>query len=742
MNKRSEIKFTSYDRLFPNQDTMPSGGFGNLIALPLQGVARKNGNSVFVDDNFTPYKDQWELISKVQKLSLLQVGTLASELSTEGELGVLMQDNAETENKPWENNKIKYIPTAFDFPSIVSITRSNMVYIEKDDISQVARNGIKRLGAFKNPDFYKAQAMRFPTYDKPRIISTSEETDKYIAIPRGSEVALIEMLDAVNVQYEINDETNPGKLIDVTFAGDLKDEQQQAAEALLQKNTGVLSATTAFGKTVIGANIIANRRVNTLILVHTQALLSQWKKALEQFLYFDYKSPEQLSKHRKKKIQSIIGELGAGKNSLCGIVDIAVMQSLVSGDEVKELVRDYGLIIIDECHHVSAVNFERILKYATAKYVYGLTATPTRQDGHQPIIFMQCGDIRYNVDAKAQAEKRPFEHFVIPRFNTYKILSANSESGITQIYNALTGNKMRNGLIVDDVTAALNNRRNPIILTERSEHVSILANLLAEKCDNIITIVGSMTVKEKRETMEKLTELPKESSFVIIATGKYVGEGFDFPRLDTLFLAMPIAWKGKAAQYAGRLHRLYEGKNEVLIYDYIDVHVPVLERMYHKRVKGYAAIGYKTRAMEWDVKKTNIIYDGKSFLPVFSNDIVAATKNIIIVSPYMRKSRLVQIVRTLSKAIINSASITIYTRPPEDFKETDQMAVTQNTEYLKEANINVKYKSNIHQKFAIVDESIVWYGSVNFLSYSGSEESIMRLESYDIAGELLGILYS
>jgi superfamily II DNA or RNA helicase len=740
MNKRSEMKFNSYDRLFPNQDTMPTGGFGNLIALPLQGLARKNGNSVFVDEKFIPYKDQWAFLSSIQKMSLSEIEKHLSELGTAGDLGTLIQDNMETQNRPWEKNKTQYTLTTADFPEMVQITRANMVYVKKDGISEAARNSIKRLGAFKNPDFYKSQAMRLSTYEKPRIISTAEETDYFIAIPRGCERNLLEILDGANAQYEIIDETNPGKQIEVNFAGELREEQKSAAKALLQNTIGVLSATTAFGKTVIGANIIASRKANTLVLVHTQALLSQWKKALEQFLEFDYELPEQPQKRGRKRIQSIVGELGAGKNRLNGVVDIAVMQSLISGDVVKEFVRDYGQVIVDECHHVSAVNFEKILKYANAKYVHGLTATPMRSDGHHPIIFMQCGDICYKVDARDQAEKRPFEHFIIPRFTSFRETSLTKGKGITQTYNALAENELRNKLIVKDVVNALNHGRNPIILTERSEHVITFSKMLDGKCDQIISLVGSATAKEKRESMAKLQELRVEESFVIIATGKYVGEGFDFPRLDTLFLAMPIAWKGKIAQYAGRLHRLYAGKEEVLIYDYIDVHIPVLERMYHKRVKGYAAIGYRTRADVQDMQKMNIIHDGKTFLPVLDNDIISAKKSIIIVSPYMRKGRLVQMVKILSKAAINKISIIVYTRPPEDFKETEQLSVIQNTEYLREANIHVKYKSNIHQQFAIVDENTVWYGSVKFLGFSSLDDSVIRLESYDVASELLGVL--
>ena len=387
-----------------------------------------------------------------------------------------------------------------------------------------------------------------------------------------------------------------GEFIPVAFNGELREEQKPAADALLEQNTGVLSATTAFGKTVIASYLISQRKTNTLILVHTQALMTQWKKSLGSFLKFDITPPEEKKGRGRKKVWSPIGVLGAGKDTMHGIVDVAVMQSLVSGDEVKEIVRNYGTIIVDECHHVSAVNFEMILKYANAKYVYGLTATPTRQDGHHPIIFMQCGAIRYRVDAKEQAEKRSFEHYLVPRFTNTRYPSEGKTS-ITDVYKKLSENEIRNNMIVSDVVEALKEGRNPIVLTERREHVALLAERLACNCKNVIQLVGTASAKERRETMERLEAIPGDESVVIVATGKYVGEGFDYPRLDTLFLALPIAWKGKVAQYAGRLHRNFEGKTEVQVYDYVDIHIPVLERMYQKRVKSYSSIGYKTKLL-------------------------------------------------------------------------------------------------------------------------------------------------
>ena len=432
----------------------------------------------------------------------------------------------------------------------------------------------------------------------------------------------------------------------------------------------------------------------------------------------------------------VCGRSWAGKDTLHGIVDVAVMQSLVSGDEIKELVRNYGMIIVDECHHVSAVNFEMILKYANAKYVYGLTATPTRQDGHHPIIFMQCGSIRYRVDAKEQADKRSFEHYLVPRFTNTRHTSEGKPS-ITDIYKKLSENEFRNNMIVSDVTEALKNGRNPIVLTERREHVALLAERISYYCKNVIQLVGTDSAKERRETLERLEAIHANESVVIVATGKYVGEGFDYPRLDTLFLALPIAWKGKVAQYAGRLHRNYQGKTEVQVYDYVDIHISVLERMYQKRVKSYFTIGYKTKLLSNVNAAPGLIYDGKSFYHSFCNDLQNAKSEILIVSPFMRKSRITSLMKTLASIIESGVCVTVVTRPPEDFKERDRDTVTECAEKLCENGVVIKYKSDFHQKFTVIDQSVVWYGSVNFLSFGTHEESIIRFENSYIAGQLM-----
>lgn len=444
---------------------------------------------------------------------------------------MLSSVGADDEQKPWEQARPQKDLTSLDFYDTVKIVKANMLHIDKSGLSQNALNRIKRLGAFRNPDFYKAQAMRLPTYNKPRIIDTTEETARYLSIPRGCEDDLLELLNSVNAHFEVDDKRNPGEGIKVTFNGILRPEQQTAATALLQHEIGVLSATTAFGKTVIGSYLIAQHKVNTLVLVHTNALLTQWKKSLLQFLTINEVLPEQPKKRGRKKDLSIIGQLGGAKNTLGATIDIAIMQSLVSGDEVKELVKDYGMVIVDECHHVSALSFEKILKTVNATYVYGLTATPIRQDGQQPIIFMQCGAVRYKVDAKEQAEKSGFDRFIVPRFTSFKKLVGiqDKDFRITEIYAAIVENELRNRLIIADVVGALQKGRTPIVLAQRTDHVNPLADALEKHCPSVIRLIGKSSVKEKRESLEQLHAIPHNEPLVIVATGKYVGEGFDEP---------------------------------------------------------------------------------------------------------------------------------------------------------------------------------------------------------------------
>ncbi len=741
MNRRHEIQFKSYDRLFPSQDTLPKGGLGNLIALPLQKAAREKGNSEFIDENFESYSDQWAFLSGLEKLSEDRVQDLIAALAPGHELGVLtIVEEDEEGRKPWEPAPPRVGLQKTDFPEHMEIVRANMLFIPKADISQRALNRLKRLASFKNPMFFKQQAMRLPTYGFDRVITCADETNEFLSLPRGCEQELSDELSQVGIPVRFIDKTNSGKTIDVTFNGELREEQALSLEYLLPHNTGILSGTTAFGKTVVAIRLIAERKVNALILVDKVSLLSQWKEKLAQFLTIHERLPEPdaAKKRGRKKQISLVGQIGAGKNAPSGIVDIAVMQSLSRQGEVKDCVRNYGMIIADECHHASAFSYENILKTAPAKYVYGLTATPIRKDGHHPILFMHCGPIRYRDDAKKQAEKRPFDHYILPRFTSLRIPLDRDEKevSIQDLYAEIVDNEMRNQQIVDDVVDNHQRGRNCIVLSLRTAHVALLAGRIKQEIPDVVMLTGGLGAKTTRELFQRIAETPEDKNLILVATGNFIGEGFDEPRLDTLFLTMPISWKGTLQQYAGRLHRLFQNKKEVRIYDYVDIQVKMLERMYQKRLNGYASMGYKAKGEDILSAPVDIIFDKDNFLPVFHQDIAGAKKEILIVSPYIRKRRAAQMIQHLKPALEKQIRVIVVTRPVADFKPEDQLALESALELLKIDGIHVVFKSNIHQKFALMDQKIVWYGSVNLFSYGNAQESMMRIESVNIAHEL------
>ena len=727
MSRNGKISFKSYDRFFPNQDTMPEGGLGNLVALPLQGNARKHGNSVFVDENFEPYPDQWEFLLNVGKLSEQLLEDILKKTANIQPLGELSKTS---ESKPWETPMPKEIGRS-DFSSEVIIIRSNMLYIPLNQLSSKVLNHLKRIASFRNPEFYSKQALRLSTYQTPRIISCADIDDEYLALPRGCEDAVIALLREKDVPYRIEDKCNHGKPISVQFNGVLRDNQQEAVNVLASNSNGVLSATTAFGKTVTAIGLIAKHGVNTLVLVHTKALLDQWVKALEQFLTIDTIPEENERKRKRRKPLSPIGTLSSTGNKFHGIIDIALMQSCISDNEVKTFVKEYGMVIADECHHVSAVNFEQILKTVNARYVYGLTATPIRKDGHQPIIFMQCGPIRYSADAKAQMLSQSFERLLVPRFTPFRPI-VGSNLSYTKVAQQLAEDEYRNLFIVKDVIEVLKEGRSPIILTSRTSHVSILAELLKPHCPNVITLIGSESTKDKRQKMEHLQSIPSSEQLVIVATGKYVGEGFDYARLDMLFLVSPVAWKGIVAQYAGRLHREYEGKQDVQIYDYIDIRVPVCESMYRKRLKGYASIGYRIRnneAFDSLFPITDVIYDGQNFELPFISDLSKAKQSVVVSCPKVKIGRHSQIADRLADLMANGIEIVLYT------KEENEDTIS-----LQHQGISVIYKDHLSLHAAIIDKSTIWYGSVNILGYRSLEDNLIRFRNPEIASNLLDSL--
>lgn len=726
MEREGRMSFKSYDRFFPNQDFMPTGGFGNLVALPLQGRARKDGNSVFVDEDFIPLTDQWEYLQRMTKMTAAEVEKLVSRYDREP-LGELSKSS---ESAPWERSLPKPMSTA-DFPKHITIVRSSGIYIPTKGLSAKAVNHLKRLAAFKNPEFYAKLGMRLPVYNLPRIISCSEITDDYLILPRGCEESAIDFLRENNVDVEIQDKANPGMPITVEFNGQLYSEQEHAIEELARHRCGTLYATTAFGKTVTAAAMIARKKVNTLILVHTKALLDQWRKCLSEYLITDFQPEEQpKGRGRRKKFQQF-GALSSTENTLNGNIDIALLQSCINDNEVKPFVREYGMVIVDECHHAPAFNFERVLREVNARYVYGLTATPIRKDGHQPIIFMQCGEIRYTSDPKVQQAQQSFRRLLIPRFTSHRNLNADG-SNYAQILEELTENESRNKLILDDVASNLAEGRTPIILTARTAHVDILTKQCRKICPNVIRLVGNDSAKAKREVMSRLNDIPANEPLIVVATGKYVGEGFDLPRLDTLMLALPVSWKGLIAQYTGRLHRNYPGKNETRIYDYIDLRVPVCDSMYRKRLHGYKAVGYSIAVANEGLfaePTTETIFDASDFEKPFHDDLASAKQSIVISTMRLRWNKTPRIIDLLAATTLRGISVTIAISET-GHRETELQAM----------GFNIIHRPECKMQCAIIDQCIGWYGSVNLMGRSLADTNVIRMVSSDLANALMDAL--
>ena len=573
-SRTRQLKLESYDRLFPNQDTMPKGGFGNLIALPLQKLPRESGCSVFVDADLQPYPDQWGFLASIQPMPVHDIEpTIVRATGGVHPLDVTFIDDEDLAT-PWKRQSTATNKLAGQMPKSLTVTLANLVYFEKAQLPQALANRLIRLAAFQNPEFYKAQAMRMSVWDKPRVIGNAENYPQHIALPRGCLEAALDLLRENGIDCDLRDERFGGEPIDISFVGTLRLDQEAAVAGMLHQDTGVLCAPTAFGKTVTAAAIIARRGVNTLVLVHRTELLKQWQERLQAFLGVG---------------KGVVGTIGGGKAKPTGKIDIAVMQSVSRQGEVNPLVENYGQVIVDECHHVGAVSFDAILKRTEAKYVLGLTATPIRRDGQQPIIFMQCGPIRYTAASPAGA---PHDLEVLPR-SRFTRIDLPTDAGIQDVFRHLANDQARTESIASEVRDAVGQGRKVLVLTERTEHLDAIKTELDGLLPVPFVLHGRMSKKQRSALVADLDALSPDAPRVLLSTGKLVGEGFDHPPLDTLVLAMPVSWKGTLQQYAGRLHREHASKADVRIIDFVDTGHPALLRMWDKRQAGYKAMGYR-----------------------------------------------------------------------------------------------------------------------------------------------------
>ena len=584
MSRRHGLDMNSYDRLFPNQDTMPRGGFGNLIALPLQHGPRAKDNTVFVDEAFDPFPDQWAYLSGVQRIPASTVERVAADAQRSGEVLGVRTSGLEGDDAvaPWlippSRRSTPVVPAVKEpVPTRVEATLAQRLFISKAGLPSSLINALRRIAAFQNPDFYQKQRLRLSTALTPRIIHRAEDFPRHVALPRGCVDDATALLQTVGATLEIDDQREDGHSIEHRFHGTSTELQEHAVRALRAHDIGVLVAPPGVGKTVAGIRMIAERARNTLVLVHLRPLLEQWVAQLAMFLDVDPRS---------------IGRIGDGKRRASGVIDVAMFQSLVRGEAVADLVAGYGHVVVDECHHVSASSFEQVLSEVRARYVTGLTATPKRRDGQHPIFEMQLGPARYVVDRRSSSAVSPFVRRLVVRETAFE-LTAETDVPIQRIYRSLAGDERRNDLILNDIIGALDAGRSPLVLTERRDHLDLLAGRLRAFTRHLIVLQGGVGAKKRREALAALAAIPDGEELLVLATGRYIGEGFDEARLDTLFLTMPVSWRGTVVQYTGRLHRLHPGKTEVRIYDYVDRRVPVLARMYQRRLTGYRTIGYE-----------------------------------------------------------------------------------------------------------------------------------------------------
>mgnify|MGYP003163522503 FL=1 len=734
--------FKYYDRMLPAQDSLPEdSAVGNLIALPLQGKALQDGNSAFIDGNWNAYPNQWETLFNKPRLSQGFLEEKIKEWSNT--IDNIAANAAESDReKPW--NRMQHF-NKNDVEGKLHIVLSNGIYVDNTNLKAAMQNRIRRMAAISNPVFYKNQAIGTSNYDTARWIYLGKDhLSGYIQIPRGLQDELWENIKQADIDYEMEDERQQGRKINVDFKGELRPEQDKALKELIRYDNGILHAATAFGKTVVSSAIIAQKKINTLIILESSALIEQWKEALEKFLNINEGLPTYETKTgRVRKRKSLIGTLQGAHDSMTGIIDIAMAGSLCKKGKYHKMMNEYGLVLIDECHHSASETIANVLKEVKAKYVYGVTATPKRGDGLEKINYMLIGPIRYSYTAKEKAKEQGIQHLVYPRFTR----TVPPRGVITdkmhpnEAYEIIHNNDVRDEQIIEDVKNCVAAGRTPVVLSRYKDHSEKFYERLKNYADHVFLMTGNNSKKEHRKILEQMHQVDKNESLILIATGSLVGEGFDFPRLDTLFMATPVSFRGVVEQYAGRLNRDYAGKENVIIYDYVDNHIPMFNK-YMKRLKAYKQIGYEFGDGLQTVKQTvNVIYDGNNYSENYHKDLLDSNKNIIISSPVISGSKVYELINMLKEKQMSGVQVTIVTWTPDSYGFGDVAYWMQLHEDMRRAGFYIRTVEEYCDRFAVIDQEVVWYGNINLLAKDKVDDSIMRVRSKGIAGELLEITF-
>ena len=728
--------FKYYDRMIPTQDALPEGGLGNVIALPLQGMALKSGNSAFIDENWNAYEDQLNVLAGTRRLTRQGIEDY---LSLWYSTGSISEDNGT--DAPWDkNSEIE----AGSVKGVVRIVLADRIYIDSTGMSNKTKRQLRRMATFSNKQYFQNQAMDMPNYDESRFIYLGSDEGKYIVLPRGLREEILKKFDNAGISYKIEDKRTKGQELNISFRGELRESQIPAVETMLENETGILHAATAFGKTVVCCDMIARRGISTLILVDRADLMNQWIKRLEEFLDIDEELPEYQTKTgRTRKRKSLIGNLQGAHDTLTGIVDVAMIRSLKKKDGFHPKLKEYAQVYFDECHHAASDSAIEVLQEINAKYVYGVTATPKRGDGKEKINEFLLGPIRYRFTAKDRAEEQNINHLVYPRFTrTVKPHHLSKTPYGNDAYELIRNNDVRDEQIIRDVADCVQAGRTPVVLTKYVDHAKKLSERLKTYADRLILLTGANGTKARRAQVEELNKVDNSDSLILVGTGSLLGEGFDFPRLDTLFMATPVSGENVVEQYVGRLNRDYDGKENVIVYDYVDSHIPKFDKMYSARMKAYKKIGYELCVnMDGEKQKANAIYDIENYAETYWKDLEEANSAVVVSSPRLNNQKVDRIINMLGKRRELGVEVTIVTWHPDAYKYGKDDVRMELMERLRKAGFEIRLVEETCEHYAVIDNEIVWYGSVNLLSKEDAEDNLMRVCSKDIAAELLEMTF-
>lgn len=728
--------FKYYDRMIPTQDALPEGGLGNVIALPLQGIALKSGNSAFVDENWNAYEDQLKVLAGTRRLTRQEIEDY---LSLWYSTGFTSEDNGT--DAPWDKNSEIEVGSV---KGVVRIVLADRIYIDSTGMSNKTKRQLRRMATFSNKQYFQNQAMDMPNYDESRFIYLGSDEGKYIVLPRGLREEILKKFDNAGISYKIEDKRTQGRKLSISFKGELRESQIPAVETMLENETGILHAATAFGKTVVCCDMIARRGISTLILVDRADLMNQWIKRLEEFLDIDEELPEYQTKTgRTRKRKSLIGNLQGAHDTLTGIVDVAMIRSLKKKDGFHPKLKEYTQVYFDECHHAASGSAIEVLQEINAKYVYGVTATPKRGDGKEKINEFLLGPIRYRFTAKDRAEEQNIDHLVYPRFTrTVKPHHLSKTPYGNDAYELIRNNDVRDEQIIRDVANCVQAGRTPVVLTKYVDHAKKLSERLKTYADRLILLTGANGTKARRAQVEELNKVDDSDSLILVGTGSLLGEGFDFPRLDTLFMATPVSGENVVEQYVGRLNRDYDGKENVIVYDYVDSHIPKFDKMYSARLKAYKKIGYELCVnMDGEKQKANAIYDIENYAETYWKDLEEANSAVVVSSPRLNNQKVDRIINMLGKRRELGVKVTIVTWHPDAYKYGKDDVRMELMERLRKAGFEIRLVEESCEHYAVIDNEIVWYGSVNLLSKEDTEDNLMRVCSKDIAAELLEMTF-